>query len=233
MALEDRLVHAHPNGYTGLRNPNINKRIVIHSTRSGVTHSGWTQGLEMNATTNWFQSPNSNVATHLVISPAEIVRCLHDAEKGHHAGTYIWNESFGIELTQPTIDTPYEQGHYDNLRKAFEYLENKGYSLAHATSVLDWLNNGGIIFHEELTTAKSDPGYQFELVKALPERGDEMSSEEYDELKAEIETLKTKQTQLGEAGHKRGVRINHHLDQHIRNKNNTEDYTDPWGEIGV
>ncbi|KKL20809.1 hypothetical protein LCGC14_2451800, partial [marine sediment metagenome] len=82
-----------------LRRPKI---VVIHSTRSGLD---WTDAQELGATVNWFTNPDG-ASAHWVLSEQERVRVVKDDLIAWHSA-YLNSRSWGIELTQPTIDRPY------------------------------------------------------------------------------------------------------------------------------
>jgi len=145
-------------------------KVVIHSTRSGVI--GRTDhNLEMQSTINWFMGTNSSASSNLVISPTEIVRMVADEFPSWHAKEHSW-QAWGIELTQPMRDTPYEEGHYVNLVRALKHYQTLGpVELVHLSSLAWGDATSGLIGHEEtaqgLRDGKSDPGPQFNWAKLL------------------------------------------------------------------
>jgi hypothetical protein len=91
-----------------LRHPKI---VVMHSTRSGLAE--FTDAQELGATINWFTNPDG-ASSHWVISETERARVVTDDLIAWHS-TYLNSRAWGIELTQPTIDRPYRDGHYANV----------------------------------------------------------------------------------------------------------------------
>ena len=141
-------------------------KLFIHSTRSTI--AGRSHDLETQSTINWFSSTNSKASSHLIISPTEIVRVVEDEHPAWHAREHSW-QAWAVEVTQPTIDTPYEGGHYRLLAEAVRHYMGLGVPLVHLPS-LGWGDiAGGIIGHEEsaqgLRDGKSDPGPQFDWRK--------------------------------------------------------------------
>lgn len=136
------------------------KVVVIHSTRSGVN---WSHDKEMEATINWFLGTNSNASSNLIISPTEIVRMVPDDKPSWHAKEHSW-QAWGIEVTQQTINTPLEDGHYKLLAEALKHYQSLGVQPVWLPS-LNWGDtSSGWIQHLEtaqgLRDGKSDIGYQ-------------------------------------------------------------------------
>ena len=134
---------------------------MIHSTRSG--QSGFSDNKEMSATLNWFSLDHANVSSHWVISATEKVRVVPDSKKAWHAGFHN-SSAFGIELTQPTYDRPYQDGHYKNLVEVCKTYLAMGVPIVFK----DNFANGqqGFTGHEDSqqgkSRGKSDPGDIFD-----------------------------------------------------------------------
>jgi len=202
-------------------------KLFIHSTRSGQPMPPRTHDLEMQSTTNWFSSANSSASSHLVISPTEIVRVVEDDQPSWHAKEHSW-QAWAIEVTQPQIDTPYEEGHYRLLAEAVRHYMALGVPLVHLPS-LEWGDiEGGIIGHEEsaqgIRDGKSDPGSRFDWVRLFNEvRRDEMlTQEDKDWIDKRIsDALKP----INKKGHERGSRLNELIKAH-------QSFVDPYPPEG-
>lgn len=161
--------------------------VIIHSTRSG--REDFTDDQELEATLSWFSKPESNASAHLVISSSQIVRVVDDAHAAWHAGQHNYY-AYGIELTQPTIDRPYTDGHYALLARACAHYLSLGVPLIH----LPRYDSGqrGFVGHDQTVqgkrSGKTDPGPQFDwdrfirMVEAELTEEEEMSSQEYQQL---------------------------------------------------
>ena len=186
MALADRTVLS-PN-YSSWSSSGRPKAVMIHSTRSG--QRAFTDNKEMSATLNWFSLDHANVSSHWVISATEKVRVVHDNDKAWHAGTHN-SSAFGIELTQPTSDRAYQDGHYKNLVEVCQTYVAMGVPIVFK----DNFANGqqGFTGHEDSqqgkSVGKSDPGDIFDWNRFFNMlRGTE--EDEVDELaRAQIKVL--------------------------------------------
>ena len=144
----------------------------------------------MSATLNWFSLDHANVSSHWVISATEKVRVVHDNDKAWHAGTHN-SSAFGIELTQPTSDRAYQDGHYKNLVEVCQTYVAMGVPIVFK----DNFANGqqGFTGHEDSqqgkSVGKSDPGDIFDWNRFFNMlRGTE--EDEVDELaRAQIKVL--------------------------------------------
>jgi N-acetyl-anhydromuramyl-L-alanine amidase AmpD len=146
-----------------LRKPKI---VVMHSTRSTIATK--TDAEELQSTLNWFVNPNG-ASSHWVLSELERVRVVSDALIAWHS-TYLNGRSWGIEMTQPTIDRPFTDGHYANAA-----LIGKHYvSLGVAPVWLGYWDGGeasGFVAHEDTKqgreSGKSDPGPKFDTARFI------------------------------------------------------------------
>src|SRR3990167_4495700 len=142
-------------------------KVVIHSTRSGQT-ANWNHDKEMGATINWFLGTNSSASSNLIISPTEIVRMVPDELPSWHAKEHSW-QAWGIEITQPTRDTPIEPGHYDLLAQALRHYQSLGVepvwlpSLAWGDTASGWIQH--LETAQGLRDGKSDIGYQLDKAR--------------------------------------------------------------------
>jgi len=165
-----------------LRKPKI---VVMHSTRSGQPHFSDSQ--ELGATLNWFVNPEG-ASSHWVLSELERVRVVQDSLIAWHSA-YLNSRSWGIELTQPTIDRPFTDGHYANAA-----LIGQNYvKLGVAPVWLEyWDGNdaSGFVAHEDTIqgrqSGKSDPGPKFDRARLISSLEDDMTDEQMAELKRHI-----------------------------------------------
>src|SRR3990172_318960 len=106
-----------PNHYAGWPSGVKPKALFVHSTRSGQAR--FTDEQELQGTINWFLRADSQASAHWVISGSgEKVRMVPDEYPAWHAGSRNITHNrhaYGIELTQPTADRPYQDGHYRGL----------------------------------------------------------------------------------------------------------------------
>ena len=144
------------------------RAVVIHSTRSTIATK--TDAQELQATINWFMSVNSQASAHWVVSELERVRMVEDKYPAWHAVEHSW-EAYGIEITQPTKDRPYKEGHYQNLVKVCIPYVLAGIPIVHLSTFLYGDAQRGFVGHEETQQGrrdgKSDPGPQFDWAKFI------------------------------------------------------------------
>ena len=146
-----------------LRRPKI---VVMHSTRSGLD---WTDVRELGATLNWFVNPDG-ASAQWVLSEEERVRVVTDDLIAWHSA-YLNSRSWGIELTQPTIDRAYRDGHYANAALVGQHYV----SLGVAPVWLDYwdgdVSASGFVAHQDTVqgreAGKSDPGPEFDRVRFI------------------------------------------------------------------
>lgn len=144
------------------------RAVMIHSTRS--TREDFTDEQELGSTINTFKSSASGVSAHWIVSAKERVRVVRDRDKAWHAGFHN-RSAMGIEVTQPTADRPYQDGHYRNLvLVCADYVE-----MGTPIVFLPNFTNGALGFtgHEDSLQGrgqgKSDPGEQFDWIRFLNE----------------------------------------------------------------
>ena len=155
----------------------IPKVVVMHSTRSGQAHFSDSQ--ELGATLSWFVNPEG-ASSHWVLSEKERVRVVKDTLIAWHS-TYLNGRSWGVEMTQPTIDRPFTDGHYANAA-----LIGQNYvSLGVAPVWLDYWDGGdesGFVAHEDTIqgrqSGKSDPGPKFDRARFIASLEDKPTEEE-------------------------------------------------------
>ncbi len=162
MSLATRTVLGNESG-PYLRRPTI---VVVHATRSGVD---WSDEEELGATVSWFVNPNG-ASAQWVLSELERVRVVTDDLIAWHSA-YLNSRSWGIELTQPTIDRPFRDGHYANLA-----LVGRRYvKLGVAPVWLDYwdgdLEASGFVAHQDTKqgreSGKTDPGPEFDSTRFI------------------------------------------------------------------
>lgn len=150
--------------------------IVIHSTRSGIL--GWPDNLELSSTLNHFH--NGAAGAHAVVNAAGDIYWIVPLEWCAWGAAYLNPFALHIELTQPTINTPFESGHYTGCAEAIRQIREiyPSIPLIHVSSE----EYSGIIGHAETAqgrdAAKSDPGYKFSFEKLLGMLGEDMPAEQ-------------------------------------------------------
>lgn len=149
------------------------KVVVIHATRSGIATK--TDAEELLSTLNWFVNPDG-ASSHWVLSEIERVRVVADDLLAWHVG-YLNGKSRGVELTQPTIDRPFTDGHYENAALIGRHYVSLGV-------VPVWLPywdgntvESGFVAHEDTIqgrqSGKSDPGPQFDRQRFITSLSEE------------------------------------------------------------
>ncbi len=186
-----------------LRTPRI---VVVHATRSG---QDWTDAEELGATLNWFVNPEG-ASSHWVLSELERVRVVSDALIAWHSA-YLNGRSWGIELTQPTIDRPFTDGHYANAA-----LIGRNYvKLGVAPVWLDYWDGGdgsGFVAHEDTIqgrqAGKTDVGPEFDRVRFISSLEDKMDQADKDWIGEQLASV-VKQIRLT-VNQQGGVRTDEH-----------------------
>lgn len=155
------------------------KAVLIHSTRSGQRH--FTDAQERSATINWFAKRHANASSHwLVTASGEKIRFVADEHRSWHAGFHNdWSR--GIELTQPTIDRPYEDGHYEGLAIICREYVAMGVPIIHLVRFANGAQ--GFAGHDEseqgMSVGKSDPGPGFDWARFLNMLGEDSDMKPY------------------------------------------------------
>lgn len=171
MTLATRTIDGNNSGRY-LRRPKI---VVMHSTRSTI--EAHTDVQELGSTLNWFVNPDG-ASAQWVLSEKERVRVVLDGLIAWHS-TYLNGSSWGIELTQPTIDRPFTDGHYVNAA-----LVGRRYvSLGVAPVWLDYWDGdasaSGFVAHEDTVqgrgSGKTDPGPEFNRARFIASLEDNMA----------------------------------------------------------
>jgi N-acetyl-anhydromuramyl-L-alanine amidase AmpD len=137
--------------------------VVIHTTRGGAA----TLALEYAGTTAWFQNPAAQVSAHLVVGPASVARCVHDADLAWHARSANATH-LGIEICQPTIATPITAFQYRAAAEACrKWAAAHGFPLERVMTI----TRPGLVGHEDSEPGKldgkTDPGPQFDWPRFL------------------------------------------------------------------
>ena len=146
----------------------------MHSTRSG--RAGFTDVQELAATLNWFVNPKG-ASSQWVLSAKERVRVVADDLIAWHSA-YLNGRSWGVELTQPTIDRPFTDGHYDNPALIGQHYVKLGV----APVWLDYWDGdvtaSGFVHHADTKqgreSGKTDVGPEFDRVRFISSLEDGM-----------------------------------------------------------
>ena len=181
MTLATRTINGNNSG-PYLRTPKI---VVIHSTRSTIATK--TDSEELTSTLNWFTNPDG-LSAHWVLSQLERVRVVTDDLIAWHSA-WLNGRSWSIELTQPTIDRPFTNGHYDNL----SLVGRRYVSLGVAPVWLSYwdgnLDASGFVAHQDTKqgreSGKTDPGPEFDHVRFIDSLEEDMPTLE--EIKGLLE----------------------------------------------
>lgn len=129
--------------------------IIIHATRSGKVGNDDEPG-----TIGWFKNPRSQASSHRLIGTYGVESgFVADWDSAWHAG-YLNPRSLGIEVCQPTIDTPFRLEQIAATAVTVRtWCLVHGIPMVHVTDE----NQRGIIGHDETeqgkSYGKSDPGY--------------------------------------------------------------------------
>lgn len=160
------------------------KVVFIHSTRSGI--EGHPHEKELAATIGHFCNPNSQASAQWVLSPTERVRMVGDDKPSWCTGFHNF-EGYNIELTQPTLRTPYQPGHYRNLAIVCAPYVRQGIPIV-------WLDYWayaqdqprGFVGHEDTqqgrSVGKSDPGPMFNVGEFFRELRLQVEPEQEDDM---------------------------------------------------
>lgn len=137
--------------------------VVIHTTRGGAA----SLAAEYAGTVAWFQNPAAQVSAHLVVGPASVARCVHDADVAWHARSANATH-LGIEICQPTIATPITGFQYRAAAEACRlWAAAHGFPLQRVWTI----TQPGLVGHEDSEPGKidgkTDPGPQFDWPKFL------------------------------------------------------------------
>ena len=186
MTLATRTIDGNNSG-PYLRRPKI---VVMHATRSGIESK--TDAEELTSTLNWFTNPRG-ASAQWVLSELERVRVVADDLIAWHS-TYLNGGSWGIEMTQPTIDRPFTDGHYTNAALVGQHYVTLGVAPVWLNYWDGNLSASGFVAHEDTVqgraSGKSDPGPKFNRSRFIAGLEDDMvTSEEIQEAcEAAIQT---------------------------------------------
>ena len=158
------------------------KVVIMHATRS--TRADFTDAQELSATLSWFQNPNG-ASSHFVLSELERVRCVGDDRVAWHAA-YLNEDAWGVEMTQPTPDRPFTDGHYANAALIGRHYVSLGVKPVWLSF---WGGPGdtasGFVDHADTiqgrNSGKSDAGRLFDRVRFIDSLEDKMDDREFNE----------------------------------------------------
>lgn len=125
--------------------------IVLHSTRGGQV-----EGVEAQATINWFMNPESAASAHLLITRnGEIIRFVDDYDQAWASGQYLNMRSLQVEMEQPDNDTPFTDAQMASVATAVRYwMQKHNIAIDH------------VVGHDQTEQGqaygKSDPGKMFD-----------------------------------------------------------------------
>lgn len=167
------------------------KVVVMHSTRSGQS---WSDAKELQATINWFTNPAGSSA-HWVLSETERVRVVKDDLIAWHSA-YLNTRSRGIELTQPTADRPFRDGHYDNAALIGQHYVTLGVAPVWL-SYWDGGQASGFVAHEDTKqgreSGKTDPGPLFDTARFIASLEGDMTQDEFNKMYQEaVQTVRVR-----------------------------------------
>ena len=169
MTIATRTVNGNNSG-PYLRRPKI---VVIHSTRSG---RDWTDAQELEATLSWFTNPDGS-SSHWVISETERVRVVTDDLIAWHSA-WINGRSWGVELTQPTSDRAFRDGHYDNAALVGRRYVQMGVKPVWLEYWDGDVTASGFVAHQDTKqgreAGKTDPGLEFDSQRFIASLEDGM-----------------------------------------------------------
>ena len=178
MTIATRYVNGNNSG-AYLRRPKI---VVMHATRSGQV--GFTDAQELGSTLNWFTNPNG-ASANWVLSELERVRVVTDDLIAWHSA-YLNGRSWGIELTQPTIDRPFTDGHYDNLALVGQRYVRLGVAPVWLNYWDGDLEASGFVAHQDTKqgreSGKTDPGPKFDSARFIAGLEDDMDQAEVERI---------------------------------------------------
>jgi N-acetyl-anhydromuramyl-L-alanine amidase AmpD len=122
---------------------------VIHATRSGIPGND-----DWYSTVNWFANPASQVSAHLLIArDGRVGRFVDDEDTAWHCAEHN-PYTLGVELEQPTIDTPFTEIQYVRLAEEVHKWRQK-------FGPLSCIGHEGT--PQGIRTCKTDPGPLFDF----------------------------------------------------------------------
>lgn len=158
-----------------LRRPKI---VVMHASRSGIEDH--TDVQELGSTLNWFVNPDG-ASSHWVLSAKERVRVVTDDLIAWHSA-YLNGRSWSMELTQPTIDRPFQDGHYDNAALVGRHYVSLGVQPVWLDYWDGDVTASGFVDHADTKqgreSGKTDPGPQFDRVRFIASLEEDMTPQE-------------------------------------------------------
>lgn len=161
MTVHPDLTVLSPNFYRGWPN-GTPKAVEIHATRG--SNFRLTDQEETQATINWFMR-EGNPSSHWIINGSgKKIRIVSDENRAWHSGIHN-GSAWGIELTQPTIDRPFTDKHYEGLVEVVGPYIERGVPIVRVPGVFQ---NGdkGFTGHEDTaqgrSVGKTDPGPEFD-----------------------------------------------------------------------
>ena len=178
MTIATRYIHGNNSG-PYLRRPKV---VVMHSTRSTIASK--TDAQELESTLNWFTNPNG-ASSHWVLSELERVRVVTDDLIAWHS-SYFNPLSWGVELTQPTIDRPFTDGHYDNASLVGQRYVKLGVAPVWLSYWDGDLDTSGFVAHQDTKqgreSGKSDPGPEFDSARFIAGLEETVTQSEFNKM---------------------------------------------------
>jgi N-acetyl-anhydromuramyl-L-alanine amidase AmpD len=149
--------------------------VILHATRSGQQDFDHLQ--ELTATVGWFQNPESYASAHWVISPTDAVRMVPDEYPSWTTGWHSW-QGYGIEITQPLWNTPFEDGHYTNIVRVCAGYVRQGIPIRRIEYLSYSSKEEGFVQHQDteqgIAAGKSDLGIMFDWGRFFAELRNEV-----------------------------------------------------------
>ena len=183
MTLATRTIYSENNSGPYLRRPRI---VVMHATRSTIETK--TDAEELLSTVNWFLNPDG-ASSHWVLSELERVRVVPNRLLAWHSGN-LNGLSWGMELTQPTADRPFTDGHYDNAALVGRHYVASGVEPVWLSYWDGSPNVSGFVDHMDTiqgrASGKSDIGPEFDRARFVTSLEDDMTPQEVRDIVREM-----------------------------------------------
>lgn len=189
MALATKQINGNNSG-AYLRRPKI---VVMHATRSTIATK--TDAEELESTLNWFTNPDG-ASSHWVLSEVERVRAVADTLIAW-ASAYLNSRSWQIEITQPTADRPFRDGHYANAALVGRHYVALGVAPVWLSFWDGNLIESGFVDHQDTIqgreSGKTDVGLKWDRPRFIASLEDDMTQDEFNEmLRKGLKTIEVK-----------------------------------------